>query len=201
MEEVIIEEEDWMLKEEALLSNQDDMVREQMGDIEIHCVYINNDLEITNINVENFALNENNPSGISKITSETMLQLIEKRKTYQQKKYRFLDVLIYNVDLETEHVKTYVKKLDGELYEAQFLHIPSVMKDIVIEPSIFVFHDLNSIYILFKETRQKINSTTQKIRSILKLNNKKQKENHRKTKKRVKIDINTVDLTNIETLG
>jgi succinate dehydrogenase/fumarate reductase cytochrome b subunit len=80
------------------------------------------------------------------------------------------------VDLEPEHVQTYAK---SDISDANsFLVKIPIVDDIFIQPSIFVFHGMNSVYFIFQEIRsilRKGGSATRKRVLIGDDNNKTRK--------------------------
>jgi hypothetical protein len=139
----------WIQENEKLENINSNFIREPLENIEMFFIYVNLDSCIENIQSEKQVLTiENNKSVLKK---ETILQLIQKRKSSTHKKYKFMDVLVYNVDLEPEHIQNY-SKIDNILDNSkQFFKVLPIIDDIVIQSSIFIFHSLSSIYFIFKE--------------------------------------------------
>jgi len=91
----------------------------------------------------------------SQIGKESMLKLIQTKKRYTPtSKYKLLDVLIYTVNLEPETIQSY-SKMDVESIDkkelASLLKVLPIIDDVTIPDSIFIFHDINSIYLIFQE--------------------------------------------------
>jgi hypothetical protein len=105
-------------------------------------------------------------------------------------------MLLFTVDLDPKDIQKYV---NGECSEiAQLKSIP-VVDDIVIPPSIFIFHSLHAVFIFFIEIAEKSGKKSdvgsillqdvKPIKSILKLDNTKLKQ----TKKvRISEDTNLI---------
>ena len=79
-----------------------------------------------------------------------------------------MDILIYNVDLDSDHIQSYSKSNDFAQLSNDFMKVLSIPDDIVIQPTIFIFHGVNSIYFIFKENDRVGNSHNHTIKSILK---------------------------------
>jgi hypothetical protein len=82
------------------------------------------------------------------------------------------------VDLEPNHIQEFVY---GDLDNNRFFKVFSIVEDIVISPSIFIFHSLNSIYFVFQEIELIENPI---IKPILKIGGEK---DSKKTTKKVRI--------------
>lgn len=61
-------------------------------------------------------------------------------------KYRLLEILLYNIDLDTQDLSL--------ISETDHLKIVTTMDEIVIPPSLFVFHEINCLYFIFQEVIQ-----------------------------------------------
>ena len=90
-----------------------------------------------------------------------------------ENKYKLLDLLVFNIDLDPENIQDFSHSDLIADFSSRFLKSVSVLNDIKIPASIFIFHNLNAIYLIFQE----IGNTN--IKSILKNPNNKL----RKTKK------------------
>lgn len=208
----------WIETEEKLISMENGINREQMKDIKIKYIYINCDLSIDAVDLEKYNLdidsnNETaqnvigNNSNIDdvfqegqnskmKISNDTLLRIIEKRRIVGNIRYKLLKILLFNVNLEPDEIQKYNNNPNA--FNSTFLKEISVVKDIIIEPSIFIFHEINTIYILFKEIDRPKTlkaAITNKLKPILKTG----KEN-RRTKKKVKIDLESTVIISPSTL-
>jgi hypothetical protein len=76
-------------------------------------------------------------------------------------KYKIFSILKYVIDLEPESIERFAYGEDNVL---DCLKEISMFNDVVIDPSIFVFHPLNSLYFFLKEDVMVV----QPIKSILK---------------------------------
>ena len=86
-----------------------------------------------------------------KISNERVLRLIEdKRHPKPDVTYMFIDSWTFLVDLEPEHIQVYSQTKAS----ARFLTQLRTVDDIIIPPSIFIFHDVNAVYFLFQEVER-----------------------------------------------
>ena len=83
-----------------------------------------------------------------RIPFSKVLQLVQsKRCVTANTKYIFREVCLYNVDLEAEHVQGFVYNEEPR----SFFRVLPATEDIVIPPSIFIFHSVNTLYFYFQE--------------------------------------------------
>jgi hypothetical protein len=114
-------------------------------------------------------------SGISILKKEKLIQITQSKKKYTPtSKYILKETLWFHVDLEPENIQHFTEK------NASFLHVFPILEDIVLKPSIFIFHKLNTLYFFFYETILS-NPITSPPNSIIK------HIAHNKTKKKVEI--------------
>jgi hypothetical protein len=172
----------WIQSEERLEKITQNYPRENMDTMNIYFLYINDDLYIEKIIYEKLPLeilpeNDNKPL----IKKEVLLQMIQNKKTTSTTKYSLMDILVYNVDLEPQHIQSYCKNENIDESSKSFFKVLPILDDIPISPSIFIFHSINSIYVLFK-FKEHIVQTHKSIlkKSLL-------SDNGRKTTKKVKI--------------
>lgn len=192
----------WIHEYSRIHSVQQLMNREPVDDIVIQTIYMNNNLEIKKINKELISLtNINSDKGSNKgITKEQLLHILNEktnRRTPElgpsvgvrllsgdgmtsqdnipRGKYKLFDSLLYTIDLDPTDIQKYV---NGDSNNIGCLKSISMENDIIIRPSLFIFHSLHSILVLLQETAEPT------IKSIIK--NTKQNQcgdEHKHTKK------------------
>ena len=139
----------WLDEHKRLTDMQQNYMRENMQNIKIHSIYINtksfidkidsNDQDLVTVGLTHSVLH-----------NEKVLQLVQNnRNRIPGKKYKLLDILVYNIDIEPEHIQNFVQNSTG--YDTSFLKKIPIIDDITIPASIFIFHDLNAIYFVFEE--------------------------------------------------
>jgi hypothetical protein len=156
----------WIQEHERLSSVNENYQRETMESIPVYFVYINRNQYIEKIISDKIPLVLHEDKSHSYITKEALLQIIQSRKIKTAfSKYKLMDVLSYLVDLEPEHIQSFSK---SEMIDhpTPYFKIASIMDDIRIQPSIFIFHGLNAIYFLFEEVELLNHRHT--LKSILK---------------------------------
>ena len=153
----------WVHENERLQDIQKNYCREPMPNIDLYFIYINCNLYIDKIICEKQVLEIHNNNIDSILKKEVLLKLIQsKKKTTPCSKYKIIDVLTYNVILEPEHIQSYAKTENLVEKSAGFFKVLPIIDDIVISPSIFLFHSINAIYFIFQEIE------TEKYRNIVK---------------------------------
>ena len=163
----------WLNEYESISNIERNYCREEMSEIDVFFVYSTGSLieHIINDKIELVDM---------KIGREQLLQMIQNKKGRDSqgrdsqgrdsqgrdsqgrdsqgrdsqgrdsRKYQLMDILVYNVDLEPENIQKYAKSGSGS-----FLKVLPIVDEIVLLPSIFIFHSLNAIYFMFKEVEKK----------------------------------------------
>ena len=150
----------WIDEEERLLEIQDHCDREEMETIKSYFIYVNLNGYIQSITTDNIELTYNREKNISLIPQNKLLKIIQKQKIdFKNSKYIYKDACSFIVNLDPD--------------------------DVIIEPSIFIFHGINSLYFFFEEIEK--DPITPK--PILKIHSHV-KDNKKLTSKKVTIKIN-----------
>ena len=166
----------WITEQEKLLNVQSNYCREPMNQIIIHSIFINQNHYIDNIYTEDCECTMINNQSF--VTQESLLGIIEtKKRTYMDynKKYRLHDICSFIVDVEPRNIQ----KLSQQTLDTTSSFFKSVSRttDILIPDSIFIFHSINALYLIFWEIPQQTHTHT--LKSIL----KKKKSDNSSTKK------------------
>lgn len=164
---------------------KDNYQRELMKDIRTYFIYIDGDGSIEKITKDSEFLD----NGI--ISKQHLLHLIQNRRYCPDKgihkKYKLIDLLFFHVPLESDQLRDFVSEKSSSTPQRddngveQLLSTSSnevgmrkdsidnwllrsipIFDSVVVDPSIFIFHDLNSLFFLFKEVEPTV------IKSILK---------------------------------
>ena len=148
----------WIEKEEKRFSIDLNYKKSPMDSISCIFIYIDRNHSIQKIIKKIETLTSENC-----ILNSRLLQLIqENRHLNNGMKYKIFSILKYVIDLEHESIKEFIYEKDFVLHDC--LKEISMFNDILIEPSIFIFHPLNSLYFFLKED----NMVIQPMKSILK---------------------------------
>jgi hypothetical protein len=148
-----------------------------MENINIHSIFINTQNTIEKISSDKIDIYDNT------IPKEKILKIIQDNKSMPggvgggSTKYKLLDIIVYNIDLEPQHIQDFVQNYDIDT--ERFLKIVPIVDDIRIAPSIFIFHSLNAIYIMFQEIEVVLNPV---IKPILKIGGEAMKKHTKKVR-------------------
>tara|TARA_B100000035_G_scaffold315153_1_gene334127 strand:- start:361 stop:975 length:615 start_codon:yes stop_codon:yes gene_type:complete len=155
----------WLEKYDRILDIQNNYEKEKMNSIQMVCIYINGENEIQHVHSESLML-ELCDKG-SHINKDDLLTLIQRKKYFQHLKYKLEDILFYHVPLEHEKISDYSK---SETDEGDFLQKVSFLDSLDVPDSIFIFHEINTLYFIFVDASSNKHNHT--IKSILKKPNR-----------------------------
>jgi len=163
----------WINEYSRIHSIQQIMNREEIDSIVIQTIYMNTNLEISKIDKEMIKLDTNSYHTNNKrcISKEQLLQIVQTKKVIEKTKYKLFDMLLFTVDLDPKDIQKYINGECNEIVHLKSIHI---VDDIVIAPSLFIFHSLHTFFLFFTEFAEEI-----PIKSILKSSqndNKKSKQ-------------------------
>lgn len=173
----------WVLDEEKLLNIGECYSREMFHSISAHYIYINENDYIDNIKCEEVYFNWDISKNVGIIPSNVLLKLIEEKKTYGNNTYMFNEGSLFNVTLEPDDIQSYSESDYSGNNEHCFLKNFTVLDDLYLKPTIFIFHELNSIYFIFRQIIKKRNPI-----SILKFIEDEPKK-HKSITKRVRVHL------------
>ena len=186
----------WIDEQERIQNIQKNYYREPMESVNTYFIYINQNQYIDKILCEKYDLENNN--GCSLLNKEKLLQIIQNKKIKTlNTRYKLIDILQYNIELEPEHIQTFISG-EPDPSSQKILKNISVFDEIVFSPSIFIFHGINCLYFIFQEI-ETINTKNRKsLKSILKNDsifdsNNQDREPSKKGTKKVKISIDTIE--------
>lgn len=183
----------WLDEQERIQNIQTSYFREPMGSIHVKYIYINQNQYINNIIHEKHALEMFTPLNIinrtpyvpygspdsnvhrgmdasgSVLKNDILLRLIQSKKTVTPvSKYKLVDILLYHVDLEPEHIQSYSKSENFIEQSSGFFKVLPIIGNIQISPSIFIFHSTNTLYFIFQEVEIEKAKNKVVLKSILK---------------------------------
>ena len=193
----------WILEYEKMSTIQQNYIREPMETIDVYFLYINANSYIEKIvcEKEDLVRHANDSYGITK---ERVLKLIQTKRELPgiNTKYKLMDLLVYNMDLESENIQSFAACENLEEMSQSFFKVLPIFDDIHISPSIFIFHEVNALFFIFNESKHKSRIENEnRIRSILKHEShidsgtRRNIENNRRTTKKVRITIPDIDDT------
>lgn len=186
----------WIKENERLQNIETNYFREPMKTIDLISLYINPNMYIDKIIRQKQPLLVDSSSNCSRLSKENLLKIIQTNKKLLKSniiyKYKFIDVFLYNIDLEPEHIQKYSQNENIQESSSGFLKVLNILDDITILPSIFIFHKTNSIFFFFQEIETNKNRHT--LKSILKkhitVTENDTSTGSQKATKKVRIDLN-----------
>lgn len=148
----------WIQEFETTDQNYIPFYNEDVYEIKVTSLYVDKENNIETIKEEMLLLKQENM-----VTKEELIHIIKKNSFKDKKRYTILSLLKYNVDLETTHVKHYLKSV----VSYDFLEVVKNIDNIPLKKTISMFQDLNTLFILFYEkttpTNESNHQTTKKI--------------------------------------
>lgn len=155
----------WIDKHSKLHTIDKNYSREPMETISMHCIFISSQNVIEKISSGKLDIIDN------KVPKEKILKIIQDNKSMHGvgngdvgAKYKLLDIIVYNVDLESQYIQEFVQNDDMDT--GRFCKICPIVDDVIISPSIFIFHSLNAIYFVFQEIEVVLNPLLKPILKI-----------------------------------
>lgn len=140
------EEEDlnisWINEQKRILAVDHNYQREPLESVLFHFCYTNSDT-IHKVVTEKYIFRDNN----STVPLSDLQKIIEEKSKMDFIQYDFAEYATFIVDLEPENIQSYIKSdTSNFLCEKK-----NILTDIICPQSIFIFHSLNAVFIVFKE--------------------------------------------------
>lgn len=137
--------------------------KESMEKVMCFFVYIDNENQIKDIQKELCTLEVDTiqNSDSTKIPRNRLLGIIQKKKIFNGEKYRLMDILHFNVPYDFTNLV--------ESSYQNMLKVVTTDDEIRFEPSLCIFHEINSIYFLFQELPKYWNDTDVPAKPALKI--------------------------------
>jgi hypothetical protein len=146
--------------------------REYMDSIDIHYIYINSNSDIDKLVTNRHIFDKCSDHNI--LTKELLMKYVQDKRVDNITgiRYKLKDILVYLVDIDHDNISQ-----DISIY-SEFLKPLPILDDISFSPTMYMFHHINSIFIIFQDHGEN-------PPSILKPNGSK------KTTKKVRISLDT----------
>lgn len=132
----------WITEFESAELDYKQYYKEDLQSIRLHCIYINRNNDIDKIKEEKVFMQK--PNCLSR---GQILSIIKKNNVYRNIKYTILSILKYNITLEPENLKTFIKSNSN----CEFLTSIKNIDAIHFDKTISMFQDLNDLFIIFYE--------------------------------------------------
>ena len=185
-------DETWVHELQKIQDITQNYCKECMDSISVHSIFVNNDKHIDKIiNLDITLSTHDTINNYKYVPKNTLMSIIKQNKEHlgQQSKrqYKLLDIASFFVTLEPEHIQSY-SKAETTATDHNFFKIHPYIDDIHVPTSIFIFHKINSIFLVYQEFVSTSNNRTAK--SILKNNNGKNTKSSHTKKVKINTDLN-----------
>ena len=130
--------------------------------INVSCFYINKNMEIEKIKEETFFMKTPNV-----VSREEIIGLMKRNNILNENRsYKMLSLLKFNISLTPENIYRFLK-MDDIMSHSDFLSPIQPIDNITFQKTISMFQDLNSLYFLFLEKSESLDSKMKKNISYL----------------------------------
>jgi hypothetical protein len=130
-----------------------DFYKDKIEQINLYILYVDNNNDLFHIKKDTATLNN------GKLEKDDLKNLIRQYIKYQNKKYRLISLLKWNITIEPEEISDYLRN------DKKFDFIKSIrnINSVEFEDSINLFHNLNSLYLVFHERWKLLENKTKKV--------------------------------------
>ena len=144
---------DWIDKQVRLYNENEKIFKENMKSVNIVSIFINPSNEI--VKTHKFIHSFKDEKCI--LSSIEIFQYFKNYRIQDSIKYDLSQLFVYNIDLDNK-LYTDIDSITTTNFLTSFTYI----KDILINPSLFIFHEINCVYIVYKENIKNIHNKTVK---------------------------------------
>ena len=149
---------DWIAETERLVSISETSLREDLPYISLVFVYIGIKKEVVSVVKDTLVFD----SSVVIISKEKRTELV---LTHNKENFTHKDTCLFHIPIEPE----VISRLHEDSYKNYWTSSFSHDKDIILPPSIFIFHPYNTLYFMYYEEKE--NEEDQKIKSALRHTN------------------------------
>ena len=130
-----------------------DFYKDKIEQINLYILYVDNNNDLFHIKKDTATLNN------GRLEKDDLKKLIRQYIRYENKKYRLISLLKWNITIEPDEISNYLRN------EKEFDFIKSIrnINSIEFEDSINLFHNLNSLYLVFHERWKLLENKTKKV--------------------------------------
>jgi hypothetical protein len=168
----------WITEEKKLVEIRHNCLPEPLTSIQLKIFYVDMSQSLDTIETKTISLASSNH-----ISKEQLISLIQThKKESQMNHYVFKEMSLFHIPIEPEQISTFLQPS----FESQsFFHTYSIVQDIDLLPSVFIFHPSSTLCLLFVEHEK---PAVKKLKSALKSSSVSTSENgSRRITKRVRI--------------
>jgi hypothetical protein len=154
MENSILDEEglniSWTTEYSRTLQTDTTESAELMESISVHFLFVNTQFELCKTIVEQVPLQilDNRASLLSE---EVLIQLLESVRNFGGKRYQCDQIMQFCIDIHPDKLFSYMDTEKSPFQEPTRLKVLDIPRSITFPPSLFIFHTLNSVWIVMQE--------------------------------------------------
>jgi len=130
-----------------------DFYKDRIEQINLYILYVDNNNNLFHIKRDSTALKD------GALQKNDLKNLIKQYINHQGKKYRLISLLKWNITIEPDEISDYLKNTK----EFNFIKSIRNLNTIHFDDSISLFHNLNSLYLIFHERWKLLENNTKKI--------------------------------------
>ena len=165
----------WIYEFEKMDKDYETFYLEDLRYVNLTILYINSSNEIAKMKEERFFMKKPNV-----ISREEILGILKSNNNQNKKTFHMMTILKYNIDLEPLEVRKFLlekekekekEKENRKIEASQYLSVIKNVDEIHWNRSISMFHNINTLYIIFYENVdsnniQKDNNTKNKTKRV-----------------------------------
>jgi len=163
----------WVNELERICALSQNAMREHAVEIPVTILYVNRKNELESTLHDNIILSKDDENKTMATREMLLKKMCQHKKTGVNSKYVCKELLLFHVSIEPEQMLHFA---NGGVSEShRFFRTFPVTDSIEIEPSIFVFHQINQLYFLFQEVvslksclKKSSHDSTKRVRLLLK---------------------------------
>ena len=158
---------DWIQEEEQLRNSKELLQKQVLEKVSIRFVFVDAESNILMDTSYKQPLLVNVEKNHSILSKTTLLQCIQTAKTESidsvftkqmdtsvSISFSIMDILIWNVDVETDYLQPYAESLPPEWIGREFMK-GNINDDIVFLPSLCIFHSIQTVYVFLRVSFRK----------------------------------------------
>ena len=151
-----------------------DFYKDPLEEVRLFILYVDNNNNLFHIKKDFITLND------SKIEKKDLINLIKQYIMYNNKKYRLISMIKWNITIEPDEISDYLRNNKSLDYITNIRNLDTITFD----DSINLFQNMNSLYLVFHEKWKLLENKTKKIYLNKKLNNRKTRSNNKNKRKK-----------------
>lgn len=133
---------DWIHHEQRLSIIDQKCLPEPLPYITLEFIYINKQSEVVNTATEKLSFSS------SSLSKELLISIIHAHKKRDRKNYVLKDTLLFHIPIQPEILPSFLEEtFNTSIFTKTF----PIIDDIVLPPSIFIFHPISTLFFIYCE--------------------------------------------------